>query len=101
MFSLTILEEKFDVHGYILVQLNWYRFICNQLLSVGFVPLFVLIIYYWLEEKSFKTFNLQKYSFVSYSVKSIQTNKMIVMAFMWRIKIMQVLYKWLNAIFFQ
>lgn len=70
MFSLTIhvLEEKFDVHGYILVQLNWYRFICNQLLSVGFVPLFVLIIYYWLEEKSFKTFTLQKYSFVSYSV---------------------------------
>lgn len=68
MFSLTILEEKFDVHGYILVQLNWSRFICNQLLSVGFVPLFVLIIYYWLEEKSFKTFNLQKYSFVSYSV---------------------------------
>lgn len=66
MFSLTILEEKFDVHGYILVQLNW--FICNQLLSVGFVPLFVLIIYYWLEEKSFKTFTLQKYSFVSYSV---------------------------------
>lgn len=68
MFSLTILEEKFDVHGYILVQLNWYRFICNQLLSVGFVPLFVLIIYHWLEEKSFKTFTLQKYSFVSYSV---------------------------------
>lgn len=39
-----------------------------QLLSVGFVPLFVLIIYYWLGEKSFKTFTLQKYSFVSYSV---------------------------------
>lgn len=84
MFSLTILEEKFDVHGYILVQLNWYRFICNELLSVGFVPLFVLIIYYWLEEKSFKTFTLQKYSFFHTVLISIQTNKMIVMAFMRR-----------------